>query len=819
MPFFVVNTAQQVGPQSNSKVVALPDGDFVVAWTNFGLSQATTVWMQRFTGDGVAVGGQVQVFTTASVTELRDIAVSSDGRIWIAGTEGSTVVVKSFNPQTLAATSGQISLASANPPLGVQIDAANAGAGSITVMVSTQGLTLADSQYLTADVTAAGVAAPLTLLTGLPGVSLQAVAEFDADGLTISSNGSTNLAFLGSGAPMTLTSEGRPTDVVQMRPDLYVVSVQNSTIKSVSLQAVVVTPSGGLVSGGIVTGGFGGSTGVTTDGQNVYDAELVRLDNDRVLVVYVSDGGNTFPNSGSAVTDGIYASVYNVANGAVETTSILRNLGNIFNEAELQAISLSATLLADGRVALTYSAAANGNSFWGEDIFADILDLRVAGISVTASTIGDSYLGTAFNDTFTAVSTNDEINGGAGEDTVVFTGATARLVDLASPAAFPESTFVLTSIENLTGGSGADGFYGTSGANKLSGEIGNDTLDGRGGADLLSGGTGNDRLFGAAGADTLTGDSDDDSLYGGADNDLMLGGTGNDLMSAGAGDDAVFGNDGNDQLYGDAGNDQMDGGAGGDYIDGGVGDDWIQGGLGNDTIRAQLGADSLMGDAGNDRFIADTTVAAVDGGDGTDTLIVFIETGDEVTLGIYADLSGGSTSFSNLHVLQEFTGVISGVENLTGSSGNDMLIGSAGVNVLRGSIGADSLVGLEGNDTLSGGAGSDTFIFLSPTHGNDRITDFTTSVDAGADKLALSADAFGDLASADLLTRLTINATGTVAANANAQLLFDNSGAGAGRLFFDADGNGVGAAVLFATLTFTTPAGLAGFSASDFMFI
>jgi hypothetical protein len=65
------------------------------------------------------------------------------------------------------------------------------------------------------------------------------------------------------------------------------------------------------------------------------------------------------------------------------------------------------------------------------------------------------------------------------------------------------------------------------------------------------------------------------------------------------------------------------------------------------------------------------------------------------------------------------------------------------------------------------------------------------------DKIWLVQDSFGNIGSGNLATRLTINATGTVAANANAQLIYDNAGAGFGTLSFDADGNGADAAVTF----------------------
>ncbi|NEO99351.1 MAG: hypothetical protein F6K58_11850 [Symploca sp. SIO2E9] len=64
------------------------------------------------------------------------------------------------------------------------------------------------------------------------------------------------------------------------------------------------------------------------------------------------------------------------------------------------------------------------------------------------------------------------------------------------------------------------------------------------------------------------------------------------------------------------------------------------------------------------------------------------------------------------------------IENITGSSYNDVLIGNAGANVLDGG---------EGNDLLTGNGGEDVFV-LAATEGTDTITDFVV----GEDLLGLS---------------------------------------------------------------------------------
>ena len=68
------------------------------------------------------------------------------------------------------------------------------------------------------------------------------------------------------------------------------------------------------------------------------------------------------------------------------------------------------------------------------------------------------------------------------------------------------------------------------------------------------------------------------------------------------------------------------------------------------------------------------------------------------------------------------TDTLIGIENITGGSGNDVLIGGSGINVLLGGAGDDTLNGGGGNDTLTGGAGSDMFIFdYATAHGSDVV--------------------------------------------------------------------------------------------------
>ncbi len=305
---------------------------------------------------------------------------------------------------------------------------------------------------------------------------------------------------------------------------------------------------------------------------------------------------------------------------------------------------------------------------------------------------------------------NDTLDGGeGGMDTAVFSGNYADYaisevddnLQVADSVADRDGTDTLIGIETIEF---ADGTYdvatgefaatsievvGGDDDDVIDGGAGDDQIDGGGGNDQIQGTTGDDTLSGGDGDDTIDGGEGDDQITGTDGNDILTGGDGADNIDGGAGDDVIVGSDGDDVIVGGDDNDTIDGGAGDDTITASDGNDIVQGGEGNDTIVAAHGG-------GNDTY---------DGGDGIDTIkFESAENGVNVNLE-----EGTATDATDTYYIGD--DVLTNIENVVGSPGNDDITGDAQVNALYAGTGDDILDGGEGDDILDGGEGADTAIF------------------------------------------------------------------------------------------------------------
>jgi Ca2+-binding RTX toxin-like protein len=385
--------------------------------------------------------------------------------------------------------------------------------------------------------------------------------------------------------------------------------------------------------------------------------------------------------------------------------------------------------------------AGNNTVSYSSAPAAVTVDLSLSGPQNTGGAGTDTLLnfqnvtGSNFNDTLAGTSGDNVIDGGLGVDMLSYAAAASAVtIDLALTT--PQNTGgsgtdTIKNVENLTATPFNDVLSGNSSANDLIGGAGDDILDGRAGNDTLDGGAGNDT---ATYADATAGVKVDLSISG-AQNTV---GSGYDTLIS---IENLIGSNFNDTLGGTAGDNLLDGGGGVNTVSyakapAAVTIDLSQtgpqntGGAGTDTL---LNFQNVTGSNYNDTLAGTNGDNVIDGGAGTDTLTyAAAPSGVTVSLAVTtAQATGGSG-----------TDTIKNVENLIGTSFNDVLTGSSGNNVITGGSGDDQITGGSGADTLWGGPGADTFIYTSTsqstvsTSTQDQIMDFS---DAEGDKIDLSA--------------------------------------------------------------------------------
>lgn len=357
-----------------------------------------------------------------------------------------------------------------------------------------------------------------------------------------------------------------------------------------------------------------------------------------------------------------------------------------------------------------------------------------------------------------------------GTDTISFTGAAAATINLnaatlsgtAAQGAGGFLSFVAgiyggftiangVRIENATGGSGADTLIGNIYGNTLNGGAGIDNMRGGAGNDFYVVDNASDRVNEAAagsnGFDTIRSTITINlglGFYTGDIEAVTLQGTGN-INAIGSSIANV-----------------------------------LTGNSGINILNGMVGADTLRGLGGNDTYVIDNALDVVDesaaGSGGLDRIL------SSVTV--------------NLSNTAQILGSIERVE-LQGSA-NINGIGNLLANGILGNSGVNNINGLGGSDTLTGGLGNDIFQFSTAlgtgASGNvDTITDFTHL----GDRMWLDNAIFSSLALGALsATNLRIAGTGPL--DNNDYLIYNSA---TGGIYYDADANGFGTAVLFAQVT------------------
>ena len=375
----------------------------------------------------------------------------------------------------------------------------------------------------------------------------------------------------------------------------------------------------------------------------------------------------------------------------------------------------------------------------------------------------------------------------------------------------------------IIGNAFANILIGTNLADTILGLGGNDVLIGLGGADTLNGGIGADVMVGGAGNDTYIVDNAGDMVAEGFNDgidriitsiNLSLSVPGRfdvENLTLAGGAIVGVGNGLGNQIVGNNFANTLSGLAGNDSLFGLGGNDNMFGGIGNDLLNGGVGADTMRGELGNDTYVIDNVGdVVIDFGAGFDRIISSINTSLNLAGRLTVeDLSLTGTAL--VGVGNALNNVITGNNlnnNLIGLGGNDRLVGGIGADTLQGGAGNDFHHGGVGVDTIVTGAGFDTILFNAPLGlaNFDRVLDFAPAFDTmfleNAVFTGLTQGAF--LPAGDFVI-------GAVAADATDRIIYNSAN---GNLFFDQDGTGAAAQVLFADLA----SGLA-MTSSDFFVV
>lgn len=391
----------------------------------------------------------------------------------------------------------------------------------------------------------------------------------------------------------------------------------------------------------------------------------------------------------------------------------------------------------------------------GQDTFTQIQN-------IIGSQGNDILTGDSADNVIDGQNGSDQIDGGSGSDVASYfntvasytfiagTGGYLQIWDYAySDAIINIETFSFAGVNFLytaivAAATAAN--YGTSG---------NDTLTGSGDRDAIFAGAGNDTIFGLAGDDLIYGENGDDVIFAGDGTNNINGGDGSDtvIVSGAQSDFVITIQDDNSVLVTgsgitnriasvewitfDAPERQEDtsldiayfieantattitGTSSDDTLTGTAGQDTIHGFGGSDTIFGLEGDDIIDAGAGDDVIFVETGTNRIEGGDGSDTVVIEGAYADFV-INVRDDNSILINGAGAMHTINGAEWIVFDApagQNDTELSVSDLLEANSSTTV-NGTASADSLTGTAGQDTISGFGGNDTIFGL---RGDDVI--------------------------------------------------------------------------------------------------
>lgn len=457
-----------------------------------------------------------------------------------------------------------------------------------------------------------------------------------------------------------------------------------------------------------------------------------------------------------AANDAAIGAISVAGNGAAETFAAYAT-----GALEIEVLSASTQNANQGTTGLNLYGNAFGNIVIG-DYGNNTLrggGTTAGGVDVLYGLLGDDFL------VVDSVNTFVNENAGEGNDTAYVTVAGFTLNANSSVENLRLSGAVtIDATGNITAEAGITGSITGNNLNQTITAVGNlaNTLNGGGGTDTLVGGDGNDVYLVDDQSDVVTegtgGVSGFDTVLTAGSYNLRAG-TGVEVLSA-----AVQGSTTGLTLTGNNFTNTIVGTNGDDTINGD--DDTLTAGVQTGTP----GGDRLIGLGGNDTYRVysqnDVVVEAVGGG----TNDVVFSSGN---YRLYAGQEIETLSAANQ---SSTTGLV--------LRGNEL------ANVVIGTDGIDTIDGRFGNDLLIGRGSADVFAFTTTLNGSANV-DTIVGISAG-DQIGLATDIFTAAAGGITAANFVV---GTAATTAAQFIVYDQT---TGSIYYDADGNGAGQAVLFA---------------------
>lgn len=466
-------------------------------------------------------------------------------------------------------------------------------------------------------------------------------------------------------------------------------------------------------------------------------------------LTYTTDNAVSASITGGAGNDSITFSADNFTSAdsvdGGSGTDTLTIASNVAAASALANVKNIETLRFSGGADLTLAAAVSVSSFAATAANSEFtfntgytgdttVSLNQTGKIVNSANVALTASVTSANQVAGADNT---ITGGTGTDTLKITASTQGADDVIFSG-------LITNVDVITvvdRGDNASGSSEKGGDLKLS--LGNYatnlTIDGS----ALDAGTVTNGTMG----------NDDETLYvdgasiatatvkidvtGGAGRDTLIGGAGNDILRGGDGNDSISGTvGGNDSVLGGAGDDTINFGAqltAGDTIDGGEGTDTLIVTSLSGAALANVTNVEILAFNGSATLTSNLSFATVDMTEGTNADTLTLSTGYTNATTVKLDANDSvSNSGANVALTVEFSSD-DGV-NVTGGTGTDTLKVTASTSTVTTAskiTGVEKITVVDNGDAASGGSAAGEDITIDLTGYNTALTIDASALDAG----------------------------------------------------------------------------------------